>query len=101
MLKVEQAPSSSMAIDFPERLSRNIKLRYLCRVQGQYYYLPQAGETIIGSAIGWGGSIAAAQEMALGAASQVDAGDLYFDKDVFEQADEQIEKGKTVGMGVF
>jgi hypothetical protein len=100
MLQCREAATYTMPINFDPKMARNLKFRYLCKIKNQHYYLPQAGETIIGAAIGWGETLKIAQNMAIRAAESVEAGDVFWDKDVFDMADEQIKKGEKF-MGVF
>ena len=101
MLQSREAATEPMPIDIPEKYAKQVKLRCLCRIKGQYYYLPQDKETVIGAAIGLADTYEEAQEKALEAANEMEDSDLYYDKDVFEKANEQIEKAESVGMGYF
>ena len=98
MLQVREPLKTQLALNIPEKYVKSLKFRNLCRIKGQYYHLPQDEETVIGAAIGFGKNIKEAQDKAMEAASQMEDHAVYFDKDVFLKADEQIKKGRRVGV---
>lgn len=101
MLQTREALKGQLVLDIPERYSKSLKFRNLCRIKGQYYHLPSDEETVIGAAIGFGKSVEEAQYRALDAAKQMEDSMIYYDKDVFLKTDEQLKKAELVGMGEF
>lgn len=101
LLKSEMAPTDWVPLDFKEKDLKVLKLRNLCQIQGQYYYIPQDGGTIIGGAIGFGDTLIEAETEALANARLLDCEESYYAHDAFDETDEELRKAEEIGLGEF
>ena len=101
LIKSEMAPTDWVPLDFKEKDLKVLKLRNLCQIDGQYYYVPQDGGTIIGGAIGFGETLEEAQTEALANATLLDCEASYFCETAFDETDEELIKAEEIGLGVF
>jgi hypothetical protein len=101
ILKSDDAKEDWLAVSVPAKYRKWVKFRNLCQIGDQMYYIPQDKGTIIGSAIGIGNTPEEAEMKALEAADSVEAEGIYFEKDCFDQLDEEIEKAQKYGLGRF
>jgi hypothetical protein len=86
-------------VDFSEKEFKRLKFRRLCKVENQFYCLPDkdAGDRICG-AVGLGDTKEEAQFEALEACEQLKCEGKDYDKSVFEEADEVLEEAKKYGV---
>lgn len=101
LLKSDFAKTSWTAVDFPKEKADQYKWRNLCKLDGQYYYIPKDNGYIIGAAIGMGDSLEEAQSEALEAAEEAEGEGLYYDSACFDKIDETLEKAEEIGLGHF
>ena len=87
LIKSEMAMTDWVPLDFHEDNLDVLKLRNLCKVNGQYYYVPQDGGSIIGAALGFGNTEKEAQEDALKNCSLLDCEESHYDETCFEGKD--------------
>lgn len=84
LIKSEMAPTDWVPLDFKEEDLKWLKLRNLCRLGGQWYYVPQDNGTIIGAAIGFGKTEEEAQRAALEHCKLLDCEESHYDEACFE-----------------
>ena len=84
LIKSEMAATDWVPLDFKEEDLKVLKLRNLCKLNGQYYYVPQDGGTIIGAAIGFGSTVKAAQKEALENCCLLDCEESHYDSNCFD-----------------
>jgi hypothetical protein len=100
LIRSDMAASGEwVPINCPKNLENRWKGRNLCRVDGQYYHIPQDGIIIVGASIGLGDTLKEAQEEALAVAEQIECPDKVYDPNVFEEADKQLEIATKKGLG--
>jgi hypothetical protein len=97
ILKSDWVRENYLAVDYPDEIARWIKVGNSCVIDGQRYVIPQ-DDPEFGSAVGIGETIEEACEMAVKNAEQVEALDIDFQHDVFDQAQECIKQGEEYGM---
>ena len=91
-LHSDQAVQDYLRIDFPKAYRQFIKLRYCARIDGKYWRIPQeTGGTLLGRAIGWGDSMAAAEAMAKEIALSVRADEIDARTEALPDAEQAIE----------
>lgn len=90
LIKSEMAITDWLPLDFKEEDLKFLKLRNLCKVNGQYYYIPQDGGSIIGAAIGFGSTAKAAQEEAIKHCEFLDCEESHFDANSFDEVNKLI-----------
>lgn len=89
-------------IDFPDKVARNVKLRECCRVDGQWYSIPQdIGLTSVGAVIGWGDTMEAAIKMVKRVAEQVTGYQIEIPVSAFDDAKDEIDAAEKMGVGMF
>jgi len=88
-------------IRFPDKYRRNVKLHNGCRIDGQWYVIPQDYELAeVVSVVGWGETKEAAVKMVADVAGEVKAHTVKFNLDAFKECDEQIAMAKEYGVPV-
>ena len=101
LLKSEMAPTDWVPLDFNEKDLKVLKLRNLCKIGNQYYYIPQDGCTILGGAIGFGDTLEEAQNNALANAQLLDCEECHYAMDAFAETAGELQKAKDYGLGEF
>ena len=101
LIKSEMAPTDWVPLDFKESDLKRLKLRNLCKIENQYYYIPQDGGTILGGAIGFGDTLEEAQMEALANCQLLECEESHFAADAFDETDEEIKKAEQYGLGRF
>lgn len=101
LLKSDIAPVEWVPLAFKEADLKRLKLRNLCKIDGQYYYVPQDNGAILGAAIGFGNTLEEAQAEALENAKLLDCEECHYASDAFAEAREEIDKGSEYGLGDF
>jgi hypothetical protein len=88
-----------LPVDFSEKEFRRLKFRRLCKVEGQYYCLPDpnSGDRIAGG-VGVGNTKEEAQFEALEACEKLKCRGKDYKKDVFDEADEVLEEAEKYGI---
>jgi hypothetical protein len=98
MISCEAARDGWVPLDYPEKLRKNVLLRNLCCLDGQFFHIPQDSCTSLGAAVGYGKTREAAQEQALKFAGEFGHD---FDFAVFDKVAEYLEEAKEYGLGEF
>ena len=98
VLKSDWARTETTCIEFPPKFKDNLKFMNLCKEKGNYLYIPQDEDDVIGSAVGKGKTLIEAQMKAIDAAESVIANGIHYDESVFDTLDETLEKTKKMGM---
>jgi hypothetical protein len=101
LLKSDLAREAVMAVSLKEEDREFLKFRNLCRIDGQYYHIPGDKETLIGAAIGMGDTLEEAQGNALEMCEKVQAEDVFWNKAVFDELDDTLDKAKKIGLVKF
>jgi phosphoribosylamine-glycine ligase len=92
LIKSEMAPTDWVPLDFREKDLKVLKLRNLCKMNGQYYYIPQDNGTIIGAAIGLGNTAEEAEKEALLNCELLDCEESHYDSCCFEEESGKLDK---------
>jgi hypothetical protein len=101
ILKSGMAMCESTPVSVEKGFEDRVKFRRQCVIDGQMFIIPMHGDEIIGAAVGWGNTKQTAQDMALEAADKVHCKELYFNCAVFDEIDETIAIGESLGLGKF
>lgn len=89
------------AVDFPPQYRQCVKLRNAVRRKGRWYVVPHnEGVTQIGAVIGYGQTRQQAVDMARRIAATVEGYDVEVFPDSLDQADEQIDKARHIGLDI-
>lgn len=91
------ADDKFLAVTYPPELAQWVKLHNLCVIDGQIFVAPQDFPEF-GSVVGLGDTLEEAIELAKERAEQVECLDLTIPDGVFEKAEKQIKKGRSVGV---
>ena len=90
-----------VSVEFPKNLAQFIKFRNLVKVNGHYQVIPTRFHwPQIGSVIGMGNTLKAAEEMAEEIAGEV-RGKVKIHTESFGNAQEEIDKAKELGLDIF
>jgi len=86
-------------VNFPEKEFKRLKFRRLCRIEGQYYCLPDkdAGDRIAAS-VGLGETKEEAEFEAMEGCEQLRSESKDYDKAVFKEIDEVMEEAESYGV---
>lgn len=98
MISTEAARDGWVPLDYPKDLQKNILLRNLCCLDGQFYHIPQDNCTSLGAAVGFGDTREKAQAEALEYANEFG---FDFDSAIFDKVSEYLEEAKEYGLGEF
>ena len=81
---------------------KKIKIHRPCKIGNQYYAIPDKDSgSCIGAAVGFGDTPEEAEFEALQAAEEFDCHGKNYNKNAFEELEEQIKEGESYGLGKF
>ena len=90
LIKSEMAMTEWTPLDFKEKDLSMLKFRNLCKVNGQYYYIPQDGGSILGAAIGFGKTAKEAQSAALKNCELLECEESHYDTTAFDETNKVL-----------
>jgi len=89
------------AVQFPEELRENVKLRNLTMIDGEYYVVPQSiGLPEIGAVVAVGNTLDEAMEKVKGYAEKVEGYFLDVFPDALDGGQEEIKKLNSIGIRI-
>ena len=101
LLISDWADRNWLPIEFPSSIRERVKLRYLTRIEGKYYCVPQASaHPEIGAVVGLGENMKAAIEDACNIAKKVKAFYLDVHPESLNDAEEQFKKLSEIGIKI-
>lgn len=101
LLVSPSADTKWIPVKFPPAIRERVKLRYLTRVEGKYYSVPQAcGHPEIGAVVGLGDTMEAAITDARKLAEKIKGLDLETFPDSLDEAEEGFQKLKDFGIKI-
>lgn len=100
-LSSDWARTESLVVEFPDKIKRFVKLQNMCKIDGNYKYIPQDKWDIVGAAIGLGKTYEEAQVNAHEVAKKIVADSLDYDESAFDKVDEYLKSAEKIGMGTF
>ena len=97
VLKSDWVVEKTLPIFYPDDVARWVKLCEYCIIDGQRYVLPQDDHDF-GFVVGLGETLEEATEQAVEHAEKIEALDLDWRHDIFDEVNKCIEKGREVGI---
>jgi len=95
------ADKNWQAVQFPEELRENVKLRNLTMIDGEYYVVPQSiGLPEIGAVVAVGNTLDEAMEKVKGYAEKVEGYFLDVFPDALDGGQEEIKKLNSIGIRI-
>jgi len=89
-------------VSFPEEIADQVKLRNACKIDGNHYCIPQSvGLPEIGAVVGLGDTIDECMESAKKAGQQIKGHYIEVPESAADEAQEQIQKLKDLGLDAF
>jgi hypothetical protein len=85
-------------VKFPAKIKEFVKLKNYTKRDGEYYCIPNGNEEFFGAVIAYGDSVEDATELCHEYAEMVEADEMDFDDEIFEDAEEAISKGEQFGI---
>ena len=89
-------------IDFPKEIRKYVKLRNACRINGNFYVIPQAvGLPEIGAVLGFGNTIDEAINHAKDNASKINGYYINIPEECMDKAMEVLKETESIGIKLF
>jgi hypothetical protein len=85
-------------VTFPKEIAQYVKLKNHTRRDGEYYCVPNGNGTFFGAVVAYADTLDKAIELVKSYAEQVEADELDYNDEIFEDACEQIECGEKFGI---
>lgn len=93
-----EADTKDIAVKIKDKDMNRILLRQYGKVNGQYYRTHHNDGSLVAECIGFGSSLEEAQQQARESVELVDFEGKTWEKDVFEQMDEKLDKARKFGL---
>jgi hypothetical protein len=90
--------TNELCVEFPDDISKYVKLYNQTRRGGNSYIIPNNGDGAFGAAIGIGKTVKEAIDMCIDVASQIKADELEYDKNLISEIEEKIKSGEEHGI---
>lgn len=102
ILSASAAGTEAVPIEIKDKDLDRVLIRqfYKNSVDGLYYRIPQNDGTLVAEAIGFGSSLEEAQQEATESTELVKFDGKEYEKDIWEQMDEKLEKADKLGVGL-
>jgi hypothetical protein len=92
------ADEHEIHVKFPPKFKQHIKLKNHTIRDGEYYCIPNGNGAFFGAVVAWSDTLQKAIDKVCEVCEAVEADEYSFDKSVFDEAMESVEKGKKFGV---